>query len=669
MLHLDFILDGRERRITLRPGTQVLGRAGTSDLLVSHPSVSSQHISLTLLEDHTVLVKDLMSRNGLVVNDAKVPEALIRHGDVLRLGKVRLQLFNDDLAGDADHVRDTLIMEGAPAHNDSHSTAYRPATIPLLAPGAEADNANDTDDDQTPPAGTFLPEVINQTPQGVQVILPQEYSQEALDTQQQKKKKIIYGIAAAILVVAGIIIALPPPPPSKPTQRHVVKTKADYNSLLYNGMAHFKSERYVEAEKCWLEAQAIWKELNPKKDDDRITRVFLRLVKAYKDAQATDSWESLQWLELSQEARELDDRMVLDDDVASFIDSNHQKAVIEFAAIKRLKEARQAIQEGRFLDVSAITNQISPASRFSAVGVQLAQKAAEEEFDNSKEEILLMGNGGQFTRAIERAKELLKQRADQSLTDAVGKWQQRLQDQGILQEAERLTRQNDTQNLSEALRVLRQIGEESPDYAQASNMITGIQERLFLADVEAKYQASDMAGLKDLQIRFPEKANNTQLTLAIRNLEVIQNLFDDAEKLIAAKRYFDARIKWSQVQTLAKTPENHFHQQAALKLSEWSLPKIARIYIKIGDEAFQKKQNRQAREAYLVAQNQCKADVNKELAALRTEAKSLYDMGRNELINNQLVSGTMHLEQALECIGPDDPMYANIESRLKQAKK
>jgi hypothetical protein len=75
--------------IHLTPGRNILGREGANDFLVPHPSVSRQHCEVWLMED-ALLVRDLNSRNGTFINNARVEEAEVLTGQTLRLGDVEL---------------------------------------------------------------------------------------------------------------------------------------------------------------------------------------------------------------------------------------------------------------------------------------------------------------------------------------------------------------------------------------------------------------------------------------------------------------------------------------------------------------------------------------------------------------------------------------------------
>jgi hypothetical protein len=67
-----------------------IGRSMANDHLIPHPSVSGLHCELTLDEEGNLFVRDTGSTNGTFVDGQKVSEALMKPGQVLRLGEVEL---------------------------------------------------------------------------------------------------------------------------------------------------------------------------------------------------------------------------------------------------------------------------------------------------------------------------------------------------------------------------------------------------------------------------------------------------------------------------------------------------------------------------------------------------------------------------------------------------
>jgi hypothetical protein len=73
-------------RFSLRPGRQTLGRRGDNDIVIDDLSVSAAHAWIMNQQGHYVIMNTL-STNGTFVNDRRVHEATLKHGDRIRLGQ------------------------------------------------------------------------------------------------------------------------------------------------------------------------------------------------------------------------------------------------------------------------------------------------------------------------------------------------------------------------------------------------------------------------------------------------------------------------------------------------------------------------------------------------------------------------------------------------------
>jgi pSer/pThr/pTyr-binding forkhead associated (FHA) protein len=90
--HSGFSLVGRAAPLSgqtfpLPRGTVLIGRGSTCEIVANDPSVSRQHARLQV-EEGALVVRDLGSSNGTYVNDREVRTRKLKHGDVLRVGKV-----------------------------------------------------------------------------------------------------------------------------------------------------------------------------------------------------------------------------------------------------------------------------------------------------------------------------------------------------------------------------------------------------------------------------------------------------------------------------------------------------------------------------------------------------------------------------------------------------
>jgi hypothetical protein len=84
---LEGISEGLENlRFSLRTGRQTIGRASNNDIVVDESSVSSSHGWIINQPGHCVIMNTL-STNGTFVNDKRIHEATLKHGDHIRLGQ------------------------------------------------------------------------------------------------------------------------------------------------------------------------------------------------------------------------------------------------------------------------------------------------------------------------------------------------------------------------------------------------------------------------------------------------------------------------------------------------------------------------------------------------------------------------------------------------------
>ena len=70
-----------------------LGRSPAADVMLEHLSVSRRH-AVVATRGEVVVVLDDRSLNGIVVNGERVGEAVLAHGDEIRLGDVSIRFLD-----------------------------------------------------------------------------------------------------------------------------------------------------------------------------------------------------------------------------------------------------------------------------------------------------------------------------------------------------------------------------------------------------------------------------------------------------------------------------------------------------------------------------------------------------------------------------------------------
>ena len=86
---------GRETREFVLVGTIVVGRDPSCDISdAGDPLLSRRHAEFSNANE--AMVRDLGSRNGILVNGVKTPQAVLRAGDVVQVGQLQVK-FVDEL--------------------------------------------------------------------------------------------------------------------------------------------------------------------------------------------------------------------------------------------------------------------------------------------------------------------------------------------------------------------------------------------------------------------------------------------------------------------------------------------------------------------------------------------------------------------------------------------
>ena len=108
---LRFSHDGRDRVFTIGTRPVVIGRAPDCELLLQNESISRQHARIAYDEDGWVL-RDLGSKNGSRVNTFHVTDQVLRHGDRIDLGTIRIHV---EIGPESAATRARVVFDEKPA--------------------------------------------------------------------------------------------------------------------------------------------------------------------------------------------------------------------------------------------------------------------------------------------------------------------------------------------------------------------------------------------------------------------------------------------------------------------------------------------------------------------------------------------------------------------------
>ncbi len=98
----------------------VVGRGGEVDIILADPRVSREHARITKLEDGTVEIEDLGSRNGTTVNGVKVKRVQLKVGDRIGIGAATFLYARRDELGEEIFSRNRMQTIGQLAVGLAH---------------------------------------------------------------------------------------------------------------------------------------------------------------------------------------------------------------------------------------------------------------------------------------------------------------------------------------------------------------------------------------------------------------------------------------------------------------------------------------------------------------------------------------------------------------------
>jgi pSer/pThr/pTyr-binding forkhead associated (FHA) protein/tetratricopeptide (TPR) repeat protein len=211
------VLNGpdRGRKKRFKSVRMVVGRGKDCDFILEDQTVSRRHLEL-VYGDGGVVMRDLGSVAGTQVNDQKVDECALKHGDEISVGKTRLRFVDE-----AEQVKELRAQAEAREAEEKKEREEAAREAEEAKKAAESARGSDVD-----PADPRLNQATNARfdMSGAQSArkgaVPVSRSRPAPGA-DKGKQKVIFGLVAVVLVLLAVGFMLrskgpPPPPPVDP---------------------------------------------------------------------------------------------------------------------------------------------------------------------------------------------------------------------------------------------------------------------------------------------------------------------------------------------------------------------------------------------------------------------------------------------------------------------
>jgi pSer/pThr/pTyr-binding forkhead associated (FHA) protein len=116
------------RTYELKTEKTTVGRVDDNAFCIPEQSVSSHHAEI-LLRGGEVVVRDLNSTNGTFVQGNQITEAVLKPGQILRLGNLQVRLEGDQSASGKKQIDQTVVLPQGVKLNELETGGAKPTNF------------------------------------------------------------------------------------------------------------------------------------------------------------------------------------------------------------------------------------------------------------------------------------------------------------------------------------------------------------------------------------------------------------------------------------------------------------------------------------------------------------------------------------------------------------
>ena len=195
--------DGRQERQLLLVSSLVIGRDPTCDVSDDADSLLSRRHAEFAVGPGGVVVRDLGSRNGTFLNGARIAESAIRSGDIVRIGRLRVQYLDEPASGAASAGAEAGGERSTPWPPAPSGGAGSPDDVSAPVPTMQAE-----DDERTvfvPAAGPANRPAAPDPAGARPAFQPPPFTREALRVGPVERRRLAGFVAVRVTALAAVV--------------------------------------------------------------------------------------------------------------------------------------------------------------------------------------------------------------------------------------------------------------------------------------------------------------------------------------------------------------------------------------------------------------------------------------------------------------------------------
>lgn len=655
MIRIEYIVNNERFAQELREGNYIVGRSKSCDIVIRENSISGQHARIDVTPDGATF-RDLLSRNGTVLDGNKVTQGKLSHGCTLRLGHVDLRVSTD---GSPLAAAVTQPAAAAPAVSFAQLTDDELAPPPPLG-----------DSGMNFAVATVVPNSaavqVFQMPDPV--LAAPALSQSPADLAAKKRVRLLgAALAVAVILVGGLFYKdwkdkqRPTPVKANP--------EIEYWKSVNKGADSFRQNGYAEAIRVWAAADE--KYFKDKGDRLSVGRNYSQIAQVFQDVQEGKVNVNTDWNEMRRKMLSMINDNILPTELREFTSELEARCGRELGAQAVIREATDLKGERKWEAALAKIKEIPPTSAYFNLLNQLNLQTQQEWLDSIRAEAKNASSGGNMQQAITLGEEFFRRGGkDDAFSKELNEWRTQValnRDMAAVRKA--IATAVTAQEIQNARQLVTNLQQRFPDRARVQSelpgLLRGLNERLFVLQGKEMYKTGNSKGLREHADKGKEFAGNAEFLDVMRRFEAVSTAKTKADAAESAGDLEAAISQWKTIVATENDKDNRYLQYAQAKLAQYPAEEVGKRMVEEAVKEHNARKFKHARELLTKAKG-FGADVTEPLAALHKTGRLLFNQGVNSYLNKEYMRAYNEINDALQCFAREDEFYAKIADWMQK---
>ncbi len=651
MIKLRYNLNGENITKDLTEGNYIIGRSKNCDIVIRDPSISGQHIRIDVTAEE-ISFRDLLSRNGTVLNGKKVTQGHLGNGDTLRLGNMYVSIE------DSSPALSSFDMPPPPqASGDEFDLA--PAPAPASEGGEYA-----LAEYESEPANSVEVFRAPVSPVGGGVVQPPA-------PVEKKRLPILIGMLAVIFgLVAWVYLKDMGKSADAARVRNRISPEDKYWKEMVNGSEDFRLGNYKASIAIWKKGEESYEKASGNRM--RVGKLFVQVAQPYYDSKIGSAIDpSTDWNDLRLKLLQLVDSNILTIELRDFAIDLEKGLRKEIKAKGYFSEANNLMLDHKWEEAIAAYNKVSPDSLYYPSVNRMISKVNEDRLVAIKLEAESAAKSGNYSLAIKRAEEFFGHNGkDMVLAEKLNSWRDKQYIQVELRKVRKLSHESvSAAEIDSARLIAKSLSQRFPDdpdvLAEIPGILSDLNARHFVVQMGTLYRNGDTVGRDKLLQNNAHYKDNAVVKDILRRWAEMEK-----EKGIADKIENDGDIEsalkhWNVMLLTEKDPDNRYREYAVTKLKQYPPEVMGQMMMEASVKAMNRENYRLSRALLEKAKNYG-VDVKNALGALHKTGNILFNKGVQSYINKEYSMAHKLVNDGRDCFSPEDDFYGRIDAWMRK---